>query len=240
MSSRVAYVSCFWCANSYSPPRRDLCAPSTDTKHKPPNHQLHSSRQWRYGAVLTVPTMSSSSHKCHRSSQQDIRKAYASRGTVDRHASEAKQESSVHIAGMESLASSRTNVSDGQSDAVQPTPVPPFITPHAKATVDSYSTMVSTMVPTAGTSDLSTTTSNASAPPPRPRPEPTPHLSNQSNESNPSTNNRAQPLFIDLWHNRDSVGQIQFGTQSSPQKALKLLAAMERTVPAEASNGEDP
>ena len=190
--------------------------------------------------MLTVPTMSSSSHKRHRSSQQDIRKAYASRGTVDRHASEAKQESSVHIAGMESLASSRTNVSDGQSDAVQPTPVPPFITPHAKATVDSHSTMVSTMVPTAGTSDLSTTSSNASAPPPRPRPEPTPHPSNQSNESNPSTNNRAQPLFIDLWHNRDSVGQIQFGTQSSPQKALKLLAAMERTVPAEASNGEDP
>ena len=82
--------------------------------------------------MFDIPTMSSSSHKRLRSSLEDIRKAYASRGTVDHHASEAKQESSVSIAEMEWLPSLRMNVSDGQPDAVQPTPVPPFITPFAK------------------------------------------------------------------------------------------------------------
>ena len=75
---------------------------------------------------------------------EDIRKAYASRGTVDHHASEAKQESSVPIAEMEWLPSLRMNVSDGQPDAVQPTPVPPFITPYAKSTVGSDSAMFQT------------------------------------------------------------------------------------------------
>ena len=55
--------------------------------------------------------------------------------------------------------------------------------------------------------------------------------------------NRAQALLFDLWHHRDSVGQIQFGTQSSPPRALQLLATMKQTiqskeVPAEASNGD--
>ena len=56
-----------------------------------------------------------------------------------------------------------------------------------------------------------------------------PHPSS-TDQTNPSVDKQAPSISFDLWHHRASVGQLQFGTQSSPQKALKLLPAMERSV----------
>ena len=111
----------------------------------------------------------------------------------------------------------------------------------------------STFLASVAASDLSTslpsTSDRSSKPPPPPPPQntsfsaafplanvasPSNHLpatsrppSNTTTLPPSSTNTRVSSLNFNVWHRQYSLGSLQYGTQSSPQKSLNLLPAIE-------------